>query len=142
IVFTLCLILTEQVCAEQRCAMPIAVNKYGLYTVTAMIGKKPVRLLIDTGSAVTTLPQPQSVTLDFGCLHIAVHAVKTQTPIFCQLNLGRKERIDGLLGQDVLSVFRRVTIDYKTKQLVFDDSQESTVDKGRDRCPDAGRFEQ
>jgi len=58
-----------------------------------------------------------TATLEFGqTIIITSAAVVDLNPLCKALNI----KLDGILGQDVLSQFSRVTIDYKNRQLILE----------------------
>jgi hypothetical protein len=78
-------------------------------------GGKVYKVVVDTGSNVTSFvhPRPLWLTLSNG-KHMKIkprHAVIALT----QYNdvADARHRIDGMIGQDVLSKFRRISIDYR-----------------------------
>jgi hypothetical protein len=118
--------------------------RYGSIFVTVTINGRPATLLVDTGAA-STIVRPELAGVRLPALDrsrfrgdVGFEARGVWQTV--QFGLGKTwstplevgavdlteamqrygRRVDGLLGQDVLRRFRRVTFDYATKKLLLE----------------------
>lgn len=136
LVSLLCTICASPATARaQTITLPVEITNIGVF-VTVEVNSNPVRLLIDTG-ATNTVVTPraghfaeatlQKSTVTEGHTQQAVSFTLTDvkvgdrqfsnilvvvTPLNSQVG-------DGLLGQNVLRLFKSVTLDYSAKTLVL-----------------------
>ncbi|MGH9470292.1 MAG: hypothetical protein ACRD1N_08120 [Terriglobia bacterium] len=82
-----------------------------------------LRLIIDTGANGTALTgKTKPVELRIGERQIRLVPAPLRTATLAQVNasLPPEKWLSGILGQDVLVQFRRVTLDYERMQIEFD----------------------
>lgn len=127
-------------------AIPIELDsRFGSILIEIKINGRPATMLVDTGAA-STFVRAELAGVDLGTLQrsrfrsdagMEVSGVWERAKIelsgdwqttvdvkaidFTAVSQRYGRRIDGLLGQDVLRRFARVTIDFKAKQIVLSD---------------------
>jgi hypothetical protein len=92
----------------------------GLIVCILKSSRGKLRLIFDTGANATFLPgKSKPIELQLGSRRIRLVPSVLRTPILDQVNttLPLSKQIDGVLGQDVMCQFTRVTIDYKHLQI-------------------------
>lgn len=92
----------------------------GLMVCNLKSSRGKLRLIFDTGANATFLPgKSKPIELQLGSRRIRLVPSVLRTPILDQVNttLPLSKQIDGVLGQDVMCQFTRVTIDYKHLQI-------------------------
>ena len=95
----------------------------GLMVCNLRSNRGTLRLIFDTGANATALPgKSEPIELRLGTRQIRLVPAVLRISILDQVNttLTRKEQIDGVLGQDVMCQFKRVTVDYKLLQIEFE----------------------
>jgi hypothetical protein len=88
----------------------------GLIVCSLKSSRGRLRLIFDTGANATFLPgKSKPIELQLGSRRIRLVPSVLRTPILDQVNttLPLSKQVDGVLGQDVMGQFTRVTIDYK-----------------------------
>ncbi|MGA8185947.1 MAG: hypothetical protein WB819_20140, partial [Terriglobia bacterium] len=92
----------------------------GLIVCSLKSSRGKLRLIFDTGANATFLPgKSKPIELQLGSRQIRLVPSVLRTPILDQVNttLPLSKQVDGVLGQDVMCQFTRVTIDYKRLQI-------------------------
>lgn len=92
----------------------------GLIVCDIPSSKGPLRLIFDTGANGTALQgEPKSIDLKLGFRHIRMVPVTLRTNALVELNvtLAPGEWLEGILGQDVMCRFKRITIDYEHMEI-------------------------
>jgi hypothetical protein len=95
----------------------------GLIVCSAPTSRGDLRLIVDTGANATALlGNPRPIEIRIGPKSLRLVPAPVRASVLDQVNktLPAERRIDGILGEDVLVQFRRVTLDYETLQVEFD----------------------
>jgi hypothetical protein len=95
----------------------------GLIVCSMATSRGNLRLIVDTGANATALlGNPRAIEVRIGPKSFRLVPAPLRTSVLDQVNktLPAERRIDGILGEDVLVQFRRVTVDYKNLQVEFD----------------------
>ena len=140
----LAVLLSSAFVSAQTIELPVSLvgktNK-NIFLLTLTVNDRPLRFIVDTGAEatvvnrdsfaryvqvgrddrVTTLSgdsalEPIYLELTFGNRKVSHRAFKTNLDI---VNRSAGTRIDGIIGQDFLSMFSSVSFDYKRKLLVL-----------------------
>ena len=84
-----------------------------------------MEMVVDTGANTTFFTGRAAMLFDRVCIEnvacVQVHDVSDSVPAFRKLVRGEKTIIDGLIGNDVLSRFQEVSIDYGRKTISLGD---------------------
>ena len=92
----------------------------GLIVCDIPSSKGPLRLIFDTGANGTALQgEPKSIDLKLGSRNIRMVPVTLRTNALVELNvtLAPGKWLAGILGQDVMCRFKRITIDYEHMEI-------------------------
>lgn len=132
------IIFLASIAGAQTLTVPVKIER-GQILVTVRVNEKEARLLLDTGAGVTLVGPKfargtveverldieqqagmsqasiRRVTITLGQITIKDHAVGVLD--MTDVNRRTGDRIDGLLGQDVLRRFRSVRINFEEKTL-------------------------
>lgn len=126
--------------------VPARLTKNGLWLVKVSVNGTPAWMLLDTGASISTLnsrhwdlPIRYSGEFTVGTWHgaqheriawVAVnrlrigetdyHAVPLQSNNLSNLEFSLNERIDGILGSDLLAGCGRVSLDYQKRAIVLE----------------------
>lgn len=95
----------------------------GLIVCALPTSRGKLRFVFDTGANATVLlGKPGPVEIRIGGKSLKIVSAPLRTSALEQLNssLPPTDRIKGILGQDVLVQFQRVTVDYKSLDVEFD----------------------
>lgn len=131
---------------DSKNAIPFQVNsKFGAILITAQVNHRCATLIVDTGSSHTILSPallqvyPQSLeqapvpakgsglvgtagwakaTVEIGAVTWSDRRILVMSD-FPEMSNSMKQKIDGILGQDLLREFSVVVIDYKHRRLVL-----------------------
>jgi hypothetical protein len=85
--------------------------------------KGPLRLVFDTGANATELRgKSEPIELRLGSQDVRLVPAALETSVLDHVNtlLAPRRRLNGILGQDVMDRYRRVTIDYVHLQIEFE----------------------
>jgi predicted aspartyl protease len=127
-------------------AIPFELNhQFGSILIEVQVNRQPARLLVDTGSSHTvltadileisplffaraTVPVKGSgltgtarwatATIDLGTIKWANRKVLVMED-FREISKSMQQRVDGILGEDVLNEFASVVIDFKNHRLIL-----------------------
>jgi hypothetical protein len=132
--------------SDSKNGVPFELNRtFGAILIRAQVNRHPATLIVDTGSSHTILSpalfeiRPQAwddapdaekgsglvgtarwakATVEVGAVTWSDRRVLVMND-FQHLSSSMQERVDGILGEDVLREFSLVIIDYKHNRLVF-----------------------
>lgn len=91
---------------------------WGLSLVRIQTSKGMAVFILDSGSNVTTFDEPGPIVLHLGQEKIELKASRNHPQIHEATE--QAPEIRGILGQDVLRRYARVTLDFRTNQVVLE----------------------
>lgn len=95
----------------------------GLMVCAIPTSRGKLRLVFDTGANATALlGKPRPIEIRIGGKSLRLVSAPLRTSTLSQVNdaLPPARRLEGILGEDVLVQFQRVTVDYKSLEIEFD----------------------